>query len=81
MEQEQRKEQKTTKPGATFPFGHSCDHELATAASLGLLGGLDANTGDPQVVRPGHIHPTPCHLVIYYFIILCMVTRVLRQAS
>jgi len=29
--------------------GHSCDHEVAAAAALGLLGGLDANTGDPQV--------------------------------
>lgn len=29
--------------------GHSCQHELETAAAYGALGSLDANTGDPQV--------------------------------
>lgn len=29
--------------------GHSCEHELQVAALRGLLGGIDANTGDPQV--------------------------------
>lgn len=29
--------------------GHSCAHETETAVALGLLGGIDANTGDPQV--------------------------------
>jgi xylose isomerase len=28
--------------------GHSCQHELETAAAYGALGSLDANTGDPQ---------------------------------
>ncbi|KAL4448421.1 hypothetical protein ABPG75_005640 [Micractinium tetrahymenae] len=28
--------------------GHSCYHELETAAMLGLLGSIDANSGDPQ---------------------------------
>lgn len=28
--------------------GHSCEHELAMASAFGLLGALDANTGDPQ---------------------------------
>jgi xylose isomerase len=28
--------------------GHSFQHEIATAASLGLLGSIDANRGDPQ---------------------------------
>ena len=28
--------------------GHSFEHEIATAASLGLLGSLDMNRGDPQ---------------------------------
>ncbi|KAI7837926.1 hypothetical protein COHA_008232 [Chlorella ohadii] len=28
--------------------GHSCMHELETAAAYGALGSLDANTGDPQ---------------------------------
>jgi hypothetical protein len=31
--------------------GHSCEHELQVAALRGLLGGIDANSGDPQVVR------------------------------
>ncbi|KAJ0091625.1 hypothetical protein Patl1_14349 [Pistacia atlantica] len=30
--------------------GHSCHHELETARLNGLLGNIDANTGDPQVV-------------------------------
>ncbi|RCV13603.1 hypothetical protein SETIT_2G358800v2 [Setaria italica] len=29
--------------------GHSCHHELETARINGLLGNIDANTGDPQV--------------------------------
>ncbi|KAF8060613.1 hypothetical protein HT031_004790 [Scenedesmus sp. PABB004] len=29
--------------------GHSCEHELETARINGLLGNIDANTGDPQV--------------------------------
>jgi xylose isomerase len=29
--------------------GHSCSHEVETAVAMGMLGGLDANTGDPQV--------------------------------
>lgn len=29
--------------------GHSFQHEVATAASLGLLGSIDANRGDPQL--------------------------------
>ena len=29
--------------------GHSCAHEIETAVAMGMLGGLDANTGDPQV--------------------------------
>nr|AGV54617.1 xylose isomerase [Phaseolus vulgaris] len=29
--------------------GHSCQHELETARINGLLGNIDANTGDPQV--------------------------------
>ncbi|KAF5804728.1 putative xylose isomerase [Helianthus annuus] len=29
--------------------GHSCHHELETARINGLLGNVDANTGDPQV--------------------------------
>jgi xylose isomerase len=28
--------------------GHSFEHEVATAASLGILGSVDANRGDPQ---------------------------------
>lgn len=28
--------------------GHSFQHEIATAASLGILGSIDANRGDPQ---------------------------------
>jgi xylose isomerase len=28
---------------------HSCHHELETARINGLLGNIDANTGDPQV--------------------------------
>eukprot|EP00899_Mesostigma_viride_P021423 jgi/Mesvir1/29282/Mv25357-RA.1 len=28
--------------------GHSCEHELETARILGLLGNIDANTGDAQ---------------------------------
>ena len=28
--------------------GHSFEHEIATAAALGLLGSVDANRGDPQ---------------------------------
>lgn len=28
--------------------GHSFEHEIATAASLGILGSVDANRGDPQ---------------------------------
>ncbi len=28
---------------------HSCVHELETASMLGMLGNVDANTGDPQV--------------------------------
>lgn len=28
--------------------GHSCEHELAMASAFGVLGALDANTGDPQ---------------------------------
>lgn len=31
--------------------GHSCPHELEVAAALGLLGSVDANTGDPQARR------------------------------
>lgn len=29
--------------------GHSCHHELETARINGLLGNIDANTGDPQI--------------------------------
>ena len=29
--------------------GHSCSHEIETAVAMDMLGGLDANTGDPQV--------------------------------
>ncbi|KAI4375573.1 hypothetical protein MLD38_013427 [Melastoma candidum] len=29
--------------------GHSCHHELETARLNGLLGNIDANTGDPQI--------------------------------
>eukprot|EP00877_Chromochloris_zofingiensis_P006739 jgi/Chrzof1/2318/Cz11g10240.t1 len=29
--------------------GHSCDHELQLSAINGMLGNIDANTGDPQV--------------------------------
>ena len=29
--------------------GHSFEHEIATAASLGILGSLDMNRGDPQL--------------------------------
>ena len=29
--------------------GHSCAHEVASAVATGALGGIDANTGDPQV--------------------------------
>ena len=29
--------------------GHSCAHEVEMAVAMGVLGGLDANTGDPQV--------------------------------
>lgn len=29
--------------------GHSCEHELETARINGVLGNIDANTGDPQV--------------------------------
>mmetsp|Transcript_9678 Transcript_9678/g.27667 ORF Transcript_9678/g.27667 Transcript_9678/m.27667 type:complete len:499 (-) Transcript_9678:302-1798(-) len=28
--------------------GHSCEHELETASLQGMLGNIDANTGDPQ---------------------------------
>lgn len=31
------------------PSGHSCDHELQLSAINGMLGNIDANTGDPQV--------------------------------
>ncbi|CAI9765748.1 unnamed protein product [Fraxinus pennsylvanica] len=31
--------------------GHSCHHELETARINGLLGNIDANTGDPQIAR------------------------------
>ncbi|KAI9119614.1 hypothetical protein K1719_009490 [Acacia pycnantha] len=33
----------------TTLFSHSCHHELETATFNGLLGNIDANTGDPQV--------------------------------
>lgn len=29
--------------------GHSCEHEVSMASIYGLLGNIDANTGDPQV--------------------------------
>ncbi|KAK7827038.1 xylose isomerase [Quercus suber] len=29
--------------------GHSCHHELETARLNGMLGNIDANTGDPQI--------------------------------
>lgn len=29
--------------------GHSCPHELEVASMLGMLGSIDANSGDPQV--------------------------------
>ena len=29
--------------------GHSFQHEIATATSLGLFGSVDANRGDPQL--------------------------------
>ncbi|RZC73783.1 hypothetical protein C5167_049264 [Papaver somniferum] len=29
--------------------GHSCHHELETARNFGMLGNIDANTGDPQI--------------------------------
>lgn len=28
--------------------GHSCEHELAMSSAYGMLGNIDANTGDPQ---------------------------------
>lgn len=31
--------------------GHSCAHELEVARLAGMLGGVDANTGDLLVVR------------------------------
>lgn len=30
--------------------GHSCEHELTLASAYGMLGNIDANTGDPQTV-------------------------------
>ena len=30
---------------------HSCEHELQLASAYGMLGNIDANTGDPQTVR------------------------------
>lgn len=30
--------------------GHSCEHEVAMASAYGILGSLDANTGDAQTV-------------------------------
>ncbi|KAL0428275.1 UNVERIFIED_CONTAM: Xylose isomerase [Sesamum latifolium] len=33
--------------------GHSCHHELETARINGLLGNIDANSGDPQIGRVG----------------------------
>lgn len=32
-----------------IPSGHSCEHEVELARALGVLGNVDANTGDPQV--------------------------------
>lgn len=33
-------------PMLCVPAGHSCEHELETARINGVLGNMDANTGD-----------------------------------
>ena len=32
---------------------HSCEHELQLSSAYGMLGNIDANTGDPQTVGKG----------------------------
>ena len=34
--------------GTANLFGHSFEHEIATAVALGIMGSIDINRGDPQ---------------------------------